>query len=133
MYASWADPVNGVYIDPNAFGSDAGKISLSWMVPESLMSVFGSTFMGYPVLKTDATAVQNVQLEDASVYYSEGTLNLKGYQGYTVSVVTVNGRTVVQFPANELNTQVPVSLASGIYMISAVKGNNRNVVKFIVK
>jgi hypothetical protein len=133
IYVSWDKPDETVFFDKVPFGENEGKINFSWMVPENLMTVYGSVWQTYPVLKTDATAVHNVQLEDANVYYSEGTLNLKGYQGYTVSVVTVNGRTVAQFPANELNTQVPVSLASGIYMISAVKGNNRNVVKFIVK
>jgi len=133
IYVSWADPVNNVYFEPNAFGADAGKINFSWMVPEALLSAYGSTLMGFPVVLTDVTAVKNVQLEDANVFYSEGTLNLKGYQGYTITVVNINGRTIAQFPATELNTRVPVSLVSGIYMISAVKGNNRNVVKFIVK
>jgi len=133
IYVSWADPIGGVVIDANAFGSDAGKINFTWYVPQDLLSIYGSDLMGYPVALTDITGVKNVQLENASVFYTGGNLNLKGYQGYSISVVSVDGRTVAHFPANELNTVAQVSLASGIYMINATKENNRSVVKFIVK
>ena len=133
MYVSWADPIGGVFIDPNAFGSDAGKINFTWLVPADLLDTYGSVLMGYPVALTDITGVKNVQLENASAYYAQGNLNLKGFQGYEISIVSVDGRTVAHFPANELNTAAQVSLASGIYMINATKENNRSVVKFIVK
>jgi len=133
IYVSWADPIGGVVIDANAFGSDAGKINFTWYVPQDLLSIYGSDLMGYPVALTDFTGVKNVQLDNSSVFYSQGNLNLKGYQGYSISVVSVDGRTVAHFPATELNTVAQVSLASGIYMINATKENNRSVVKFIVK
>jgi len=133
MYVSWADAAGSVFIDTNAFGADDGKINFSWMVPETLLGTYGTEWMGYPVIVTDVTGVKNIQLENAHVYYSEGNLNLKGYEGYTISVVSVNGRTVKQFYVNQTNTQVPASLSSGIYLINAIKGNNRAVAKFMVK
>lgn len=133
MYVSWADPIGGVFVDPNAFGSDAGKINFTWYVPSNLLDTYGSVLMGYPVALTDVTGVKNVQLENAGVFYADGNLNLKGYQGYSISVVSIDGRTVARFPANEMNTVAQLSLASGIYMINATKANNRSVVKFIVK
>ncbi|MDP4239885.1 MAG: leucine-rich repeat protein [Bacteroidota bacterium] len=133
MYASWEDPANSVSIDANAFGADAGKINFTWMVPATLLDIYGSDFMGYPVQQTDIAELKNVQLENAGVYFASGNLNLKGFQGYKVSVVSIDGRTVAHFPVSEVNAQVPVSLTSGIYMINAIQGNNRAVAKFIVR
>ncbi len=133
IYASWEDPANTVSIDPNAFGADAGKINFTWMIPEAFLDVYGSVFMGHPVTVTDITGVKNVWLENASVYYTEGNLNLKGLEGYNVSVVSVDGRIMKQIPVNEIDMNISVSLASGIYMVNATKGNDSGIIKFIVK
>lgn len=133
MYVSWADPAGSVFIDVNAFGADEGKSNFTWMVSEDLLSVYGSVFMDYPVAVTDITGLQNIHLANSKVFYVNGNLNLKGFEGYNVSVVSLDGRTSKQFVANESDMRIATSLKSGIYILNAVKGNNRVGSKFIVK
>ncbi|MFA5329859.1 MAG: leucine-rich repeat domain-containing protein [Prolixibacteraceae bacterium] len=133
MYASWTDPVGSVFIDENAFGAGEGKSNFTWMVAENLLSVYGSVFMGYPVAVTDITGIKNIQLENSKVFYVNGNLNLKGFEGYNVSVVSLDGRTSKQFFANESDMRVSTPLKTGIYIINAVKGNNRVGGKFFVQ
>lgn len=133
IYASWNNPVTDVVIEASAFGTDAGKIDFKWYVPESVYYNWDDFFMSYLVELTDISAIKNIQLENANAFYANGNLNLKGFEGFSISVVSVDGRTVKQFFANESDMQVSASLASGIYMINAIKGNNRAVAKFMVK
>jgi len=133
MYVSWPDPTATVFIDANAFGAGDGLTNFTWMVPENLLSIYGTEFMGHAVLVTDLSGLKNVQLKNANVFYSEGSLKLNGFEGFEVAIVSLDGRTVKHFIANESNMQVPVSLNSGIYMINATQGNNRAVAKFMVK
>lgn len=133
MYASWADPAGTAFIDPNAFGAGDGMSNFTWMVAEDLLGVYGTEFLGHPVAVTDVTGIKNVNLENAKVFYVNGNLNLQGFEGYKVAVVGLDGRVVKQFYANKANLQVPASLKTGIYVINAIKGNNRVGGKFIVK
>lgn len=133
IYASWPNPAATVFIDANAFGAGDGLTNFTWMVPENLLDVYGTEFMGHQVLVTDISGLKIIDLKDANAYYSKGNLSLKGFEGYNVSIVSVDGRTVKHFMANDSNMQVSISLASGIYMINASNGNNRAVAKFMVK
>lgn len=133
MYASWEDPAGTAFINENAFGAGDGMSNFTWMVPESLLSVYGTEFLGHPVAVTDITGIKNVTLDNARAYYANGNLTLKGYDGYKVSVVSVDGRVVKQLVVNKAELQVPTSLKTGIYVINAVKGNNRAGAKFVVK
>lgn len=133
MYASWADPAGTAFINENAFGAGDGMSNFTWMVPEDLLSVYGTEFLGHPVTVTDITGIKTVNLVNAKAFYANGNLTLKGYDGYKISVVSVDGRVVKQLIANKAELQVPASLKSGIYVINAVKDNNRASAKFIVK
>ncbi|MFA6385955.1 MAG: leucine-rich repeat protein [Candidatus Paceibacterota bacterium] len=133
VYVSWADPTVP-YFEAHAFGDDPNKPNMTWMVPAALLDIYGPTWNGFPVAETDITGLKNVQLENTSAYYAEGNLNLKGFQGYAISIVSIDGRTIAHFAANELNNiKVPATLTSGIYLVNATKGNNRAVAKFIVR
>lgn len=133
MYASWEDPAGTAFINENAFGAGDGMSNFTWMVSEELLSVYGTEFLGHPVAVTDITGIKDVNLANTKAFYSNGNLILKGYDGYKVSVVSVDGRVVKQFVANKAELQVPASLKSGIYVINAVKGNNRVGAKLVVK
>lgn len=133
MYASWADPAGSVFIDPNAFGAEAGMSNFTWMVAEDLLSAYGTNYLGHPVAVTDVTGIKDVSLANTKVFYANGNLTLKGYEGYKISVVSLDGRVVKQFVANKAELQVPASLKTGIYVINAIKGNNRAGGKFVVK
>ena len=133
IYASWPDPAKTVFIDANAFGAGDGLTNFTWMIPENILDVYGTEFMGHPVLVTDISGLKNIELANAKVYYSNGNISLKGFEGYSIDIVSIDGRVVKHFLADELNMNVLATLTSGIYMVNAIKGNNRATTKFIVK
>lgn len=133
IFISWADPVNEVAIEESAFGADEGKIDFTWKVPEDLSDVYGGQFMGYPVeIGEPPVGIATEQINATNVYYVNGSLNLTDMEGYTVSVISLDGRTIASFQVNGANVQLPVSLNSGIYLLNANNGNNRSAVKFAV-
>lgn len=133
IFVSWEAPDETVYIEENAFGAGDGKINITWKVPENLLSVYGDTWLGYPVVADGASGLGNTVFEKANAYYANGNLNMIDLAGYTVSIVTLDGRSIAQYLVSESSSVVPVSLPSGVYLVNAVNGSNRAVVKLFVK
>lgn len=133
IFASWADPAEDVVINANAFGSGDGKITFSWYVPESVYWDWDDFFMGYIVELDESSAVDKVELENSSVYYTHGVLNLKNLDGYQVTVYTLDGRSAAHFNVIGTAEQHPLTLASGIYVLQAIKDAERGAIKFAVR
>ncbi|MFT3739648.1 MAG: leucine-rich repeat protein [Breznakibacter sp.] len=138
IFALWEDPENSVYIedteDASAFGMGDGRINFTWKVPASLKDVYGDYFMGYPVEVGEVpTGIGRTKVEKANVYYANGNLNLVDLAGYDITVIGLDGRIVAYTRVKEMNGKVPVSLTSGVYLVSAVKGANKASAKFVVK
>lgn len=133
IYASWANPANDVVIEANAFGSGEGKINMKWYVPESVYYNWDDFFMGYLVELGDANAVETHKIDNFKAYYNAGQLNLTNLDGYQVSIVAVDGRSVSNFTVFGNSYKTQLKLNKGVYMINAINGNNRGTAKFIVK
>ena len=137
MYASWADPDGEVFIMDNAFGEEDGKINFTWNVPSNLISAYGSEWLGYPVEvgvpDGGDSSIRNNIAEKANVYYSNGNLNLLDMDGYNVSVIALDGRTVAGFRIDGANSRIPVSLNAGVYLLNAENGTSRATAKFVVR
>ncbi|OAV75823.1 hypothetical protein Barb7_00516 [Bacteroidales bacterium Barb7] len=90
----------------------------------SLTAVFEKGYKG-------DTGNEVVSGGEARVYYAEGILHLVGLEGADISVYAIDGRQILQFKAND--TEHPVALPAGIYMLNATGGKGRHVAKFVVK
>lgn len=133
MYVSWENP-DDLITDEKVFGEGEGLINFVWKVPESLIDIYGNQFMDYPVeIGEPPVGIATEQINSKNIYYANGSLNLTDMEGYIVSVISLDGRTIASFQVNGANVQLPVSLNSGIYLLNANNGNNRSAVKFAVK
>jgi hypothetical protein len=132
IFISWDNPENQVYIEENAFGQDEGKADFTWKVPEDLEDIYGSTWMGYPV-EVGASSIGNTQLENGNAYYANGVLNLVNLEGYSADIISLNGVAVSHVQVESANYELPVNLASGVYLLKATNGNAKVATKFIVK
>lgn len=132
IFASWENPED-LITDENIFGSEEGLISFTWKVPEGVKAAWGNEYLGYPVeVDTQETGNQLIQT-DTKVYYSAGMLSVTNLNGYNASVYTLNGNIVARFNINNDNYIVSQSLTPGIYILSAINGNNIATTKFAVK
>lgn len=130
MNVSWDAPQT-VTVSENAFGNVTG--TPEWKVPANLKSLYGDTWNGFPVVTANPTGIDLVLGENANVYYSDGVLNLSNLLGHNVSVVSIDGRVITRFQVNSVNAHVPVSLASGVYLLHVVNANKQTAIKFIAK
>lgn len=133
IFASWANPMNDVVISANAFGSGDGKINFKWYVPEAVYWDWDDFFMGYLVELDESVGVKNVILENGSVYYTQGALNLKNLDGYQVTIYTLDGRSAANFSVAGNAVQKTLTLTPGVYVLQAKKDAERGVVKFTVR
>lgn len=133
IFASWAKPAEDVVINANAFGSGDGKINFKWYVPETVYWDWDDFFMGYLVELDESVGVKNVILENGSVYYTQGALNLKNLDGYQVTVYTLDGRSAANFSVAGNAVQKTLALTPGVYVLQAKKDAERGVVKFTVR
>jgi len=133
IYASWNDPTKDVIIEANAFGAGDGKIDFKWYVPESVYYNWDDFFLSYLVELDTQSAVKNVNIEKGDLNYSAGVLSVKNFDGYQVSVISVDGRSMHNFAIEGNDYKTVLNLNTGIYILKAIKGNERAVVKFVVK
>ncbi|GEM_PF-1953718 len=126
----------------------------TWKIPKNLKDVYDpiisvaaapypleglfSVEKGYAVEYYDSgeeppTAIELVETEKINVFYANGSLNLKGLDGYSASVFALDGRIVANFQIVGENAIVPAQLTKGIYVISAAKGANKAAAKFVVR
>ncbi|MDD3195446.1 MAG: leucine-rich repeat protein [Paludibacter sp.] len=131
IFASWANPATDVVINPNAFGSDEGKINFTWYVPESVYWGWDDFFMGY--LVDLFTSVNTIELEDGSVNYLQGILNVENLDGFNVTVYAIDGRSMGSFAVLGESMQQPMHLTSGVYLLHATKGAEKATAKFAVR
>ncbi|OAV65718.1 Listeria-Bacteroides repeat domain [Bacteroidales bacterium Barb6XT] len=68
--------------------------------------------------------------EEAGAYYADRVLHLVNLEGSVISVHAIDGRQVLLFKAND--TEYPVTLPAGVYMLNAAGGNGRYITKLVV-
>lgn len=132
IYASWADP-DDVITDESIFGEDDGKINFVWKVPEEVRSAYGDEFLGYPVQVGNSVANEYIQVNDANVFYANGSLTISNLDGYSAWVYSLDGHLVSGFNVNGNICNLSLSLQSGVYIIKAQKGSSISTAKFYVK
>lgn len=123
-----------VAIGANAFGAGDGKINFSWYVPTDIYWDWQlDDYKGYPIVEDVDSAVKDADMESLNAYYSAGVLNLKNMDGYSVSVIAVDGRLVSGFIVEGNNNRISMNLNQGVYLLRATKGADNGSVKFIVR
>ncbi|OAV74852.1 hypothetical protein Barb7_01595 [Bacteroidales bacterium Barb7] len=68
--------------------------------------------------------------ETAGAYYVDEVLHLVNLEGSAISVHAIDGRRVLLFKAND--TEYPVTLPAGVYILNAAGGNGRYITKLVV-
>ena len=132
IYASWDDPASVTFED-NAFGSGDGKINFTWKVPADVADAYGDMLEGYPVVEGIYTGIEDNLIGCINAYYANGNLYVNDLAGYSVSVIALDGRTIANYPVAQINCSIPVSLASGVYLIKAEKRSKTIAAKIVVK
>ena len=80
----------------------------------------------------NSTAIQTPSANTAKVYYTSGNLYLQNLQGYTCTVITLNGQMKHSAHVTSSTTILPLNLSNGIYMLVAQKQEEKKVFKFII-
>ncbi len=121
-------------IGASAFGANEGKINFSWYVPTDIFWDWQlDDYKTFPVVEDTESAVKSINDESNKVFYNAGVLSMEGLDGYKVSVVSVDGRSISNFVVEGNNCETSLVLNKGIYLINANKGSQRIAGKFIVK
>ncbi|MDR1380124.1 MAG: leucine-rich repeat domain-containing protein [Tannerella sp.] len=131
IFASWEKP-DDLITDANIFGADEGQINFTWKVPESLRSLYGDEFLGYPVETGEPSGNEPAYIR-AEAFYSAGNLIIANLSGYNAFVYSSDGRSVSRFSINDSRQVVPLSLPSGVYFFHAVKGGKTATARFLVR
>jgi hypothetical protein len=82
-----------------------------------------------PPMPTD---IARTIASNAAVWYSNGTLRLRNLEGYNCSITSVSGQVLGNFTAASGEEIRPVSLPSGVYMLTAQKEGERLAFKFVL-
>jgi hypothetical protein len=137
IYVAW--PIAPDPNDPEAaikdvkwwtFGDQVDRSACIVKVPAQYRDAYSDTWFDFPV-QSYSTGLSTVAIEQARVYYANGTLNLFDLDGYTANVFSIDGQLAATFKVN--GTGVQLSLAPGAYILNATKGKTTVATKFIVK
>lgn len=78
------------------------------------------------------TKNETVALNKASVVYARQMLRITNLENYTCRIISMDGMVMEQFKVKEQNEQYPVSLKTGIYVLTGIKGSHQVSFRFSV-
>lgn len=73
---------------------------------------------------------EQIDLNQANVYYSNGVLYLNKANNFKCSIITTDGKVINNFQVNEEEMVYPVYLPAGYYILSGNKGKAKISLKF---
>jgi hypothetical protein len=79
------------------------------------------------------TAIAAVVPLRRSITYTKGTLSCMQLAGFHVSLHAITGQSMATFQPTQTIENYPIPLYTGIYILSAEKGNERFITKFVVE
>lgn len=106
--------------DIEIFKENSGKAEV--------ISTLYATFSG-----ENSTSNIEIDSKKANVYYRDGLLIMKNLEGCQVTLYSINGQPLSFFsPSGDLE-HYPVSVAKGVYILTAVKDFRKEVFKVIIR
>lgn len=79
------------------------------------------------------TSNESLSAQKPAVYYRKNALLLKGMEGYTCYIVTLNGQIKELFEVNSTEDIHQTNLSAGVYLLTGTKGEKMVTFKFIAK
>jgi hypothetical protein len=108
-----------------------GSVTLHAKAVDGGDAVYERTLTVYPA--SSKTAITVATPLRRSVEYNEGTLSLTRLGGFRVSLHAITGQSIATFQPAQVVENYHVPLHTGIYILSAEKGEERFITKFVVE
>jgi hypothetical protein len=83
-------------------------------------------------VRSNTSGAGSVTSDEPKVYYANGQLHLFQLEGYDCELVSVAGQGLQRFRISSQVDSRPLRLPSGMYILTAQKGNSRKIFKFMM-